>query len=296
MTPVTRTTPDAAATRSEALAALAQSPVGAYSSGGPVASEPTAWCAIALAEGGQRVASRVATEWLASIQAKDGSVGVTADQPDPAWPTALAILAWNAVDASGYRDRIGRAIDWALSQKPWTEERHRVFGHDTTLEGWSWAAHTHSWLEPTAFFVRALRAAGQADHPRMRQGVTLLVDRLLPSGGANYGNTVVLGQELLQHLQPSGVVLWALEGEAIEDARLGKSLDYVDRAVREPTGVASLCWGVLGLAAHGRDVTALEASVVEAFPRAERAGGVHKTALVALAAAAVVAQQDGTEP
>jgi hypothetical protein len=286
--PAVSNDPDAIAT--VAVASLCRAPVGGYGLGSPDASEPTAWSALALAQSGEAPAARRATDWLAKLQARDGSVGVMADQPDPAWPTALAILAWSAVDGAGYDDRIERGVAWALAQKPWTEERHRVFGHDTTLEGWSWAANTHSWLEPTAFFVRALRGAGYEGHPRTRQAVKLLVDRLLPSGGANYGNTVVLGQELLQHLQPSGIALWALEGETVDDPRLGMSLDYLERAVREPTGVASLCWGVRGLAAHGRDVTGLAAALAEAAPRARRAGGVYKRALVALAAADIVRQ------
>jgi hypothetical protein len=273
-----------------AVAALARSPIGGYATGSPDAAEPTAWAALALAEAGRPEEARRAADWLGALQTAAGSVGVMADQPDPAWPTALAILAWSAVDGAGYAGRVERAVEWAVGQRPWTEKRHRVFGHDTTLEGWSWAANTHSWLEPTAFFVRALRTAGHADHARTRQAVKLLVDRLLPSGGANYGNTIVLGQELLQHLQPSGVVLWALEGEEIDDPRLAKSLDYLERAVREPTGVASLCWGVRGLAAHARDVTGLGEALVDAAPRAKRAGGVYKLALVALAGAAIAAQ------
>jgi hypothetical protein len=64
----------------------------------------------------------------------------------------------------------------------------------------------------------------------------------------------------------------------------------LERAVREPTGVASLCWGVRGLAAHARDVTGLGEALVDAAPRAKRAGGVYKLALVALAGAAIAAQ------
>ena len=101
-------------------------------------------------------------------------------------------------------------------------------------------------------FVRALRTVGQSDHPRTTEAVRLLVDRLLPSGGANYGNTLVLGQELLPHVQPSGVVLWALEGLSIDDQRVQRSADYLLQNLGPATTAASLAYGVLGLSAVGR--------------------------------------------
>lgn len=272
-----------------AVSRLIDSPVGGYAAGGTAAAEPTAWAAIALAAAGESDAARAATEWLAERQAKDGSVSVTLDDDQPGWPTSLAMLAWDTVDADRYAGRIARGAEWALAQEPWTQPRSRIFGHDSTLEGWSWAPATHSWLEPTAFFVLALRRAGWGDHPRSRQGVATLVDRLLPTGGANYGNTSVLGQDLLQHVQPSGIAALALAAEPVDDARYPLTLDYLETAIDSPTGAASFAYALLGLAANDRPIRRYDTALADAWGRAKAAAGVYKTALVALAAAAFTA-------
>lgn len=269
------------AARAAAFDRLAAAPVAGYSAQGEHASEPTAWAALALAGAGRDAAPQAA-EWLAARQSADGSVGVTASQAEPCWPTALAMLAWRGVDAERFAPAIDRAANWALHQSPWTAPRDPRFGHDTTLAGWSWAPATHSWLEPTAFFVAALRATEHRDHPRRLEAVGLLVDRLLPSGGANYGNTTVFGQTLLQHVHSSGVAAWALGGESVADPRLGATLDYLADAVARPTGAASLAWAARGLAAHGRADAALARRVAEALDRVGDAS-LHKTALLTLA-------------
>ncbi|MEQ8846465.1 hypothetical protein [Botrimarina sp.] len=271
-----------------ALTRLRRSPIGGYHADGPAASEPIAWAAIALAHAGEPAAAQAGARWLAERQAGDGSVGVTAEQAEPAWTTALAILAWRAVDPVGYAQPIASASDWALDQEPWTQPPNPVLGHDLSLAGWSWAPDTHSWLEPTAFFAVALRDGTLATHPRRVEAVRLLQDRLLPSGGANYGNTVVFGQELLQHAQASGVAAWALAGERVDDPRLRLTLDYLADTIRQPLGAASVAWAVRGLAAHGLAGEDAAARLSAAWSRVGRDNGLYKPALFALAAQATL--------
>lgn len=276
---VTTPTPEAL---DQAVVRLARKPIGGYHADGEAASEPIAWAALALSRTGEPSAATLGAEWLAKRQSSDGAVGVTESQEEPYWPTALAMLVWNEVDAARYADRIARGAEWALAQAPWTTPRHPTFGHDTELAGWSWAPDTHSWLEPTAFFSVALREAGYADQPRRREAVRLLIDRLLPSGGANYGNTTVFDQELLQHVHSSGVVAWALAGEDEATEAVRPTLDYLEAVLNEPTGLASLAWAARGLAAWGRGAVAQEA-LKTAWPRVEQSSGVHKLALYCLA-------------
>ena len=80
----------------------------------------------------------------------------------------------------------------------------------------------------------------------------MLHDRLLPHGGCNYGNTVVFGQELRAHLQPTGMCLLALAGQTAETPLIERSLDYLARELTAKTATASLCYGLLGLAAWQR--------------------------------------------
>ncbi|WP_146397732.1 hypothetical protein [Pseudobythopirellula maris] len=265
---------------------MAHAPVGGYHTGGEAASEPTAWSALALARAGQDLRARLAGDWLAARQAADGSVGVMADQPEPRWPTALAILAWCEIDRHSpeprYQDATRRAVEWALADRGWTGEPNENVGHDMTLTGWSWAADTHSWLEPTAYFVLALKAAGLAGHDRTREAVALLIDRLLPAGGCNYGNTIVLGQELLRHAQPTGIAAWALADEQVEDPRFERTLEALSALATEPMGVMSLSFVALGLTANGLDTRAVRDALSKAQSRVQNAG-LQKLALHALA-------------
>jgi hypothetical protein len=220
------------------------------------AAEPAAWTAIALAAHGLAEAAMRAAQWLANLQQADGAVGVSAAEAEPRWPTSLAMLAWTAVDRAGDGGRFTRNVQsaarWALNNRGKPAPRSPQIGHDTQLVGWSWAADTHAWLEPSCFFVMGLRAAGFGHHPRVREGVRLIVDRLLPAGGANYGNTIVLGQPLLPHVQPTGVAMLALCGENVHDRRVGTSLDFLERSLRAGTAPASLAFACLGLMARGR--------------------------------------------
>ena len=255
-----------------------------YHPGGAIATEPAAWACIALTEHKQYNAARLAADWLHKTQTTDGSVGVTPSQDTPAWTTSLAILSWNYLDqATGeghYQSSIKHALEWALNTQGKTAERNSEIGHDPTLVGWSWAEGTHSWLEPTILFVAALKAAGRADHPRTREAVRLIVDRLLPEGGCNYGNTMVLGQTLLPHVQPTGLAMLALAGEDNRDPRIAKSLDYLERTLRADSSTASLCYAVMGLAAHGRHLPKASQWLASAE---ERESSCYRLALVSVA-------------
>jgi hypothetical protein len=248
-----------------------------YQRRGPPATEPTCLAAIALARSGHAKSSLQALQWLSSIQSDDGSVGPTADLHAPGWPTALAILASDYVDRSDSNDVLGlygdrclagdndpkakqpfnvdHAVRWLIQAKGHTFERDESMGHDSTLVGWPWVIGTHSWAEPTALSVLALKSAGYDKHPRTRDATRLLHDRLLPDGGCNYGNTTVLGQELRPHIQPTGLTLLALYGETDHDGRIARSLEYLGREINGETAAASMAYGIWALARYGRALT-----------------------------------------
>lgn len=230
-----------------------------YTPDGPAATEPTALAALAMLGGSHADAARSACDWLARQQNDDGSLGVCEGQSEPCWPTSLAILAWETAIArkawpgvEGLRPAVRAALEWLTNMRGEKIRRNPQFGHDTTLVGWPWVAGTHSWIEPTAFAVLALRATGNSNHPRCQEAIRLLVDRQLSTGGCNYGNTFVLGQELLPHTLPSAVSLLALAGLGIDDPRIEKSLAWLHDAVEREQGTPSLGFGLLALAAHDR--------------------------------------------
>ena len=234
---------------------LASVPKWSYHAGGSAATEPTALSALALLAHQRLEAARNPLRWLVEVQAKDGSLGITKAQASPGWPTSLALLAWLEAERTAefhgqFRPPIDASLAWTFKVEGKPLDRTPALAHDSTLIGWPWVETTHSWVEPTALAALALKAAGQAQHPRTREAIRLLTDRLLPDGGCNYGNTFVFGQHLRPHVQPTGVCLLALAGEADASGRIAASVDYLRRTVPDQTATASLCYGAMGLAAH----------------------------------------------
>ena len=272
---------------------LAESPVCGYLAQDTGATEPTALVALALAAHGQRDAARQAADWLAVTQATDGSVSVRRNTDGPRWPTSLSVLAWHVVDRVAFAERIDRAVTWMLSIRGKTQARSSEIHHDSTLAAWPWVVGTHAWIEPTALHVLALKATGYGDHPRVREAVRMLVDRQIPGGGCNYGNTGVLGQTLWPHVQPTGLALWALGGENLGAGRIKASVAWLQQALCQRTTCMSLAWGLLGLRAQdahlGDTIPSGAADWIEQAHARNAAGqcSAYKTALLLLAAGAV---------
>jgi hypothetical protein len=269
---------------------LTQEPVLGYLPGGAPAAEPTALAALALAAGGRVEAARRSAEGLATMQQPGGQVAIRAGEDSPGWPTSLAIVAWTAVGFA--RDPIERAVAWLLANRGRPVERSDSFAHNTELVGWAYAEQTHSWVEPTAFAVLALNAAGRADHPSAREAIDVLLDRQLPGGGLNYGNTYVLGQLIRPHVQPTGIALLALRASSNPQAlgaertapsataKVTKSIAWLRRSIGPETTPLSLGWAVLGLRAHGVILPQTDEWLASAAAKSS----AHKLALLALAA------------
>lgn len=193
-------------------------------------------------------------DWLLAMQRSDGSLGVSQAISDPGWPTPLAMLLWNTLRIHEPARR--RAAAWLLDQqgKPVatdTAQSRSIVGHNPELVGWPWIAGTHSWVEPTALAVLALAREGFPDHPRVAQGIRVLLDRALAHGGWNYGNTSVFGRELRPQPGPTGqalMALAALPGKASYRA-VGPAVAFLRRILPQVRAPISLSWGVLGLRA-----------------------------------------------
>jgi hypothetical protein len=271
---------------------LSLRPCCGYQADAQPAAEPTALTALALAAWGRKEQAQQAAAWLTQLQAEDGSVGVRDGEPTPRWPTGLAVLAWIAAHPPVSRpseqplngNSVERAIDWILGMHSKPLPQATATSHDTKLIAWPWVEGTHAWVEPTAFHVLALKAAGHARHPRTREAVQLLLDRQLPDGGCNYGNTLVLGRQLRPHLQPTGIAMTALGGTPARDERVDRSLDYLAGNISRRTPSMSLCWSLLGLRAHGRQCGQADSWLADAAKRViDRDRSPHKMSLLLLA-------------
>jgi hypothetical protein len=267
------------------LARSAKSGAIGYMPGGQAAAEPTALATLAFVVHARRDATRQAADALATMQQPSGEVAVRAGEGSPGWTTSLAVLAWSATDQAAFQGRITPAVDWLLANRGQSVPQSDLFGHNTELVGWAYAEQTHSWVPPTAFAVLALKATGKAQDPAAREGLAVLIDRQLPGGGLNYGNTYVLGQRLRPHVEPTGVALLALAGEADASGATAKSVAWLRRTIGPQTTPLSLGWALLGLRAHGALPPESDQWLDVAAERVQsRDRSPHKLALLALAA------------
>lgn len=207
-------------------------------------------------------------------------MSVTPSGPDSYWPTSLAILAWHGSEK--HAEQRSRAIDFLLrtSGKHWVKKDDAPVVHDTSIQGWSWTEDTHSWVEPTSLSILALRVSGLGDHVRVREGVRLLMDRQLPAGGWNYGNTLVYGTELYPQPDCTGLALSALAG-CVTGSEVEKSLKYLASRVTRVRTPLSLGWGILGLGAWGQKPGQTTGWVRECMGR-QQDYGAYDTTLVSL--------------
>ena len=264
----------------------------AYKAGAPACSEPTSVAVLALIAhhtSGSPVNNALA--WLAGTQHPDGGMPISREVKIPCWPTGLATLALLASSDStsgAFRGDADKSVEWLLRTGGRTfESDPRVYGHDTTLSGWPWVEDTHTWLEPTAYAILALRAAGRGGHPRVREAVRLTFDRAIPEGGWNYGNRRMFGADLRPFPGTTGIVLAALAGEPA-DSRIEGGIEHVARELVRVRSPMSLGWGLIGLSAWNRRPREAQNWLAESADRAlRRAANPLEDALLLIAGASV---------
>ena len=98
--------------------------------------------------------------------------------------------------------------------------------------------------------MMALEAAGRGAEPRLEEGRLLLLDRQIPGGGWNYGNTAVFGQVLRPMPESTGMALNALSHQVPREA-VQASLAYLTGCVPALRTPWSLAWAIFGLGAWG---------------------------------------------
>jgi hypothetical protein len=194
-------------------------------------------------------------------------------------------LAWHGFAA--YRESRTRAMQFLLSTTGvhFAKDSKNPLGHDSTIKGWPWIAGTHSWVEPTALSIMAIDTCGFGNHDRVHEAVRLLIDRQLPHGGWNYGNTSVFGQELHPDPESTGAALHALE-HRVSRCEIQRSLDYLVERIQKLRTPLALGWGLLGLRSWGLVPSNALRLVERCLSRQERFGPYETTALCLLLCAA----------
>ena len=243
--------------------------------------DSTAWAAIALS------AARVddpmihlARSRLVSDQQEDGRIPVSPVHPEAFWPTPVVILAWQGSPVHG--EPQSRAVKFLLDTTGayWPKDPNAAMAHDTSIKGWSWIEHTHSWVDPTALSIQALKVTGHEKHQRSSEALRMLLDRQLPRGGWNCGNTKVYGKELRPMPDSTGIALDALSG-MVPLIKIRHSIDYLKNRLRKVRSPLSLGWGILGLGAWSERPAEAPKWLMECWRLQDRYGR-YDTSLISL--------------
>jgi len=194
---------------------------------------------------------------LQKCAAEDGAYRLKGDREEVTWPTALVLFV-RAVREYPTPDlqRIASRLLSVATGKPDDKQAAEVHDFDLSLTGWPWAEGNFSWVEPTAWACLALRRAGFGDHPRVGEGLRLLLDRAFDDGGINYGNRTVLGRRTDPIPGPTALMLLALQGHSNEP-RVAAAVHYLLRQATTNDDLEHLCWAKLALDCH-RDQPGVE--------------------------------------
>lgn len=279
----------------DALLSLARADGGwGYQRDQEIQLEPTCVALLALARD-QAAHADVLARGRAALETQSdgkGSYRLTRGRPEAIWPTSLALAARTALgESAASRETTVRKL---LEVRGMTiigdPEVDKIMDIDPTRVGWPWAEGTFAWAEPTAWAVLALRMNGHGSHPRVIEGVGLLLNRCFEDGGINYGNRRVLNAMTEPIPGPTAIFLLALQGQ--NDPRVAAAAKYLMHAVETMTDLEHLGWAKLALAVHDHEpairefLPKLDAQIQKAYDTQtaeERPVSVVRHALVELA-------------
>jgi hypothetical protein len=205
----------------------------------PSEPEPTALAAIALDDARAR-------DWLTAAQVSDGSVRLVVGDVTNDSATSLAAIALEGDPRAHALDYLERARAAHLSSSPQVP-------FDPAFPGWAWTRGAFGWVEPTARATLALRMLRPLATEAIADGAGMLTDRACIGGGWNYGNRIVLGEDLTPYAQTTALGVLALQrwGDGTEWHRGLGALHRLWREERE--GSLSVPIAAAALRASGDD-------------------------------------------
>lgn len=263
----------------------------AYTEGSEVRADATAWGLLALRLLQSDAASIERTaQKLESWQDSSGSLVLPLDRYPAVWPSSLALLAWSGMP--GMVPASEKAAQFLLHDNAVVRSNRPPKGseiNDPDFSGWPWNNGTYSWVIPTSVALLALKSSGHEKEERCARAIEMLLERQLPHGGWNYGNTIIFNTELLPLPDTTGLALCALAGHVGLD-KVQRSLDYLQSVLAGISSPLAMAWGILALKAWGIGVTDCEARAQRAFEKARSYGALNCESLGMLAACVQVAQ------
>jgi uncharacterized protein (DUF362 family) len=223
-----------------------------YAPGQAAHLEPTCLALLALSREPQRFEAVLdaGKAWLQQCAPGDGSYRLARGRSEAVWPTALVLFAQSVLGEDATKvDQTAAALLALRGKNLDNKDDEEVNDIDQKLVGWPWADGNFSWVEPTAWACLALRRAGFGEHPRVQEGLELLLDRALAEGGVNYGNRRIFGISLEPIPGPTALMLLALQGRE-KDERVSRSVAYLQGQALAGDDLEHLCWARIALDAY----------------------------------------------
>ena len=238
-----------------------------------------------------------AEQWLIKRQNADGCWSYGAGARAPSWSTALAVIALS--DSGVEPERLIRAGNWILAQegsKPgilaklilaFSLQKKAIHLNDDLI-GWSWTPDSFSWVEPTSYYLLALkkiksRLSAKTFKERVDQAELMIYDRMCEGGGWNYGNTAVYGDPLWPYPDITALALIALQDRR-EQNQNQVSLRGLSKMAENTDSGLALGWSSICLSLYGQDNPELRKRLDQRFSRTKFLGETKPIALSILGA------------
>ncbi len=249
--------------------------------------EPTCLGLLALSLDADKYREPLArgTAFLDRCAGPDGGYRLASGRQEAIWPTAQVLFVRTVLGAS--QESLARSASFLVNVRgkmPQNCENDELHDINLKLTGWPWAENNFSWTEPTVWACLALRRLGLGEHPRVQEGMQLLLDRAMDDGGINYGNRRILGRMTEPIPGPTALMLLALQGldrqgdketrrqgEESADASLSPcllvSLSRISAAVGylikqiDGNDLEHLCWTKIALELY-RDVPGVDTALM----------------------------------
>ena len=240
----------------------------------------------------QALSIRRGLGWLTKRQNVDGSWPLNDSLTVGSWTTPMAMLVldlWRE-----YEPQAVRAGKWVLTQQghrpgflanlllALSFKKKPVILNEELI-GWPWMAGTFSWVEPTSYSLIALkrirrRLVGTNVDERIRQGESMIYDRMCDGGGWNYGNSMVYGEKLWPYADVTAIALIALQDHHdLMENRV--SFAALQNAIKTVNSGLALSWGAICYEIYGYDSANLRNRLITGF---ETTGFLGETKSIAL--------------
>ncbi|MBZ0189110.1 MAG: hypothetical protein K8F91_22890 [Candidatus Obscuribacterales bacterium] len=233
---------------------------------GPSA-EATSWCAMALAA--DREAIRKATTFLIKSQEKNGGWSTAPDTGFSDWasgPTLLCLRYLNKIspEARQVKGIVGtlekgllHLIDSRVEFFPVVARLLMLMGGGEKnlyyARGWPWDPDCYHWVEPTSYYLMALKIPGM---PRPDLYIKIvefanqfLLENACVGGGWNHGNHISLGAKLPPYRMTTAEALLALQ-DIPKSKQVKAGLDILASYSNQDSSALSLSLSILALRAY----------------------------------------------